>query len=104
MMDAELPKGTNLAQRVFTVHDNETFENVALDVFRFQYRNNPVYCHYCDVLKLDIQAVNSIEKIPFLPISFFKTHNVQCGENSMTGMVFESSGTTGQQPSRHVVP
>jgi hypothetical protein len=102
-MHTEPPKGTGLAQQVFSIHDNRAFENVALEVFRFQHHANPVYRRYCDVLRTEVPAVTQIQHIPFLPISFFKTHNVQCGENSIKGIVFESSGTTGQQPSRHYV-
>jgi hypothetical protein len=102
-MPAEIPKVTDLAQRVFNIRHTEAFEMTALDVFRFQYSANEVYQSYCTVLKKDPAAIKSIFEIPFLPISFFKTHNVMCGEKSITGSIFESSGTTGQQRSRHLV-
>jgi hypothetical protein len=59
---------------------------------------------YCDLLKKTPDRINDSNNIPFLPISFFKTHNVTNGAYSITPLVFESSGTTGQQPSRHTVP
>ena len=43
-----------------------------------------------------------MENIPFLPIEFFKQHRVVTG-NPGHSIVFESSGTTGQTPSRHFV-
>jgi len=48
-------------------------------------------------------ASNPKPEIPFLPISFFKTHRI----TSFTGeaeKVFTSSGTTGAETSRHYVP
>jgi hypothetical protein len=73
-------------------------------VFRFQYQNNAVYRSYCDALQVPVNQVRHIHQIPFLPISFFKSHNVSSGGISINGLIFESSGTTGMQPSRHVVP
>jgi len=102
-MHTELPNAVQLAQQVFSVNEHHQFEQLALNIFNFQYRNNPVYRSYCDVLKIDATAVNSLLQIPFLPISFFKSHNVYCETNSIKSITFESSGTTGMQPSRHFV-
>lgn len=103
-MHTEIPKAAGLEQRVFTLRDNHAFGQLALELFRFQYHTNNIYRTYCDVLKTRIDAIDSICQIPFLPISFFKTHNVSCGAYSITEPFFESSGTTGQQASRHFVP
>lgn len=46
--------------------------------------------------------VNSIETIPYLPISFFKTHQV-ITTTFEPEIIFESSGTTGENTSRHFV-
>ncbi len=79
-----------------------SFEGIALDVFRFQAVHNPVYHQFLQHLSVNIETVNSIEQIPFLPISFFKTHLVKTGEwNEET--VFTSSGTTGMITSKHAV-
>ncbi|RZM14507.1 MAG: acyl transferase [Pedobacter sp.] len=76
------------------------FPALALEVFDFQYHNNPLYRSFVDTLHIKIEAVDSVEKIPFLPVSFFKTHAVHSTifEHSI---VFESSGTTGSISSRH---
>ncbi len=79
------------------------FDNVALEVFRMQYGQNPLYRQYCDALKTDVAAIRDILQIPFLPISFFKTHRVLTGDVAAPALVFESSGTTGEQTSRHYV-
>ena len=84
-----------------------SFENIALEVFRYQYAYNPLYREYCDALRTDVAKVKELTQIPFLPISFFKTHAVIASaggtEVPAAPLVFESSGTTGETPSRHYV-
>ena len=46
--------------------------------------------------------MQSVEQIPFLPISFFKTHTIKTGEWAAQ-KTYTSSGTTGAQTSRHFV-
>lgn len=55
-----------------------------------------------DSIGVSPDQVNSIETIPYLPISFFKTHNVQTTIFEPE-IIFESSGTTGDNTSRHLV-
>ena len=79
-----------------------SFTEKALRVLKYQHLNNAVYCEWNDVLNMDIASVKSLSDIPFLPISFFKTHKVVCGDfNPET--TFESSGTTQSVNSRHYV-
>jgi phenylacetate-coenzyme A ligase PaaK-like adenylate-forming protein len=89
-----------LRQKIFSV-TAENFEAVALQVFRFQYENNPVYRQYVDLLKRNVESIQHIQQIPFLPVSFFKTHKVVAA--STVEKVFESSGTTGQITSKHYI-
>jgi hypothetical protein len=76
------------------------FSEVALNIFFYQYKNNKIYRQWCDILKTDITKINAAEKIPFLPISFFKTHKVICEDENFE-TVFESSGTTQTLKSKH---
>jgi len=78
------------------------FNALAVELFNYQYQSNGVYRKYCDALKIHADAVDSIKKIPYLPISFFKTHKVTTGEFE-AGTIFESSGTTGSINSKHYV-
>lgn len=78
------------------------FEELALEVFRFQYAHNKIYRIYADSLKKTPKEVYRIEKIPFLPISFFKSHSIVSG-NIEPKTIFESSGTTQVNTSRHYV-
>lgn len=80
-----------------------SFEAIALSLFRYQYTNNVLYQSYCDALGCKIASVNSILKIPFLPISFFKSQQILTGNLPIPKLTFESSGTTGEVPSRHFV-
>lgn len=71
-------------------------------MFRFQYENNLVYREFCDFLKTDVQKVKSLQQIPFLPIQFFKSHEVVSNTNEIQE-TFTSSGTTGMITSQHLV-
>jgi len=84
---------------IFSV-DAPSFTERCLEVFRFQYENNQVYSQWCNAISCDLAKVNSIERIPFLPISFFKSHKVVTGEFEPQ-LIFESSGTTQNTSSRH---
>lgn len=78
------------------------FEDIALAVFRFQAENNRVYNTYLKNLQQDYTKITSIQQIPFLPIEFFKTQRVVSGEWKPE-VEFSSSGTTGEDTSRHAV-
>lgn len=89
----------NLSAAIFNISD---FEGLALQVFRHQYAHNAVYRQYVDLLRVEPEKVSAMESIPFLPIRFFKSHQVICGDQLPTHW-FESSGTTGSVNSRHFV-
>lgn len=89
-------------EEIFSIQNADQFEEVALKVFRFQAENNLVYKNFIRHLNLNYREINSIEKIPFLPIRFFKSHEIISGERNAE-KVFTSSGTTGSQTSRHFV-
>ncbi len=91
-----------LKEGLFTINNDQAFEDIALEVFRFQYENNPLYHRYCCLTNTAPELVKSITGIPFLPISFFKTHAVQT-TFFQPEVFFESSGTTGSVNSRHLV-
>ncbi len=75
---------------------------MALEIFRLQYKHNKIYNRYLHALKVDPLKVDKIENIPFLPIQFFKS-NVVTTSNFEPEIIFESSGTTGENTSRHLV-
>ena len=87
---------------IFSISNNKQFEKIALKVFRFQYDNNVVYREFCQYLKVEKHEVKSVQKIPFLPIQFFKSHDVLSSKEKIQE-TFTSSGTTGMTTSRHLV-
>lgn len=80
----------------------QNFEETALAVFNFQYLQNPVYNQFCKALHIEPAKINTLNKIPFLPIAFFKTHIVTTTQFEAAAL-FESSGTTQTINSKHLV-
>lgn len=80
----------------------DDFNALALDVFRFQAEHNSLYNRYLELIGKKIQAVETVQEIPFLPIELFKTYDIQTG-NWTPERIFSSSGTTGQATSRHLL-
>jgi phenylacetate-coenzyme A ligase PaaK-like adenylate-forming protein len=78
------------------------FEEMALEMFRFQYHHNDTYRQFADALGVLSGQVQSLEQIPFLPISFFKSHQITTTA-FLPEYSFESSGTTGTSNSRHYI-
>ena len=87
---------------IFKTKNPRTFRATALEVFNYQSRYTPVYRDYLSALRVDPQKVTQVDQIPFLPIEFFKSHPVMV-EWKKAEVVFESSGTTGTNPSSHNV-
>lgn len=93
----------SLSKKVFDINSNADFDKIAIDVFNFQYGHNKTYSNYCNALDKKPGALQSINDIPFLPISFFKTHEVVCGETNKNDTMFTSSSTSSGTPSKHIV-
>tara|TARA_R100001369_G_scaffold90951_1_gene130888 strand:- start:1248 stop:2228 length:981 start_codon:yes stop_codon:yes gene_type:complete len=87
---------------IFNIKSDAEFDALALEIFRFQFENNSVYRSFCDLLYRHPSDVKHITDIPFLPIQFFKTHQVVSTNNSIE-KTFTSSGTTGSITSKHLV-
>jgi Acyl-protein synthetase, LuxE len=78
------------------------FTAKALALVAYQYENNVIYRRYLDYLGIKPNQLSKIEQIPFLPIDFFKYHEILSGNEAIEA-IFESSGTTAQVRSRHLV-
>lgn len=87
---------------IFDIKTEQEFLDVALTTFRYQYRNIEVYRKFVDYLNIDVEAIRSIEKIPFLPIEMFKNHQI-LDKNISTDLYFQSSGTTQMNLSKHFI-
>jgi hypothetical protein len=89
------------SQKIFKKHDREDFEDLAHTIFQYQIKHCSVYSDFVNAL--DKTNPSSIEEIPFLPISFFKSKNITSDEClNKTEMTFKSSGTQGVR-SQHFV-
>ncbi|MGN6640877.1 MAG: LuxE/PaaK family acyltransferase [Mucilaginibacter sp.] len=89
-------------QQVFSISNEQQFIETALSVFRFQANNCRVYREFIANLNINPAEVNSIESIPFLPINFFKSHDILSSTDKVQ-VIFTSSGTTGMINSKHLV-
>lgn len=89
-----------LENQIFSIQNKAEFEKTVFDVFQYQRKNCTVYKEYIQFLNRP--EPTTIEQIPFLPISFFKTHTV-LSSNLPVQFDFLSSGTTGSVRSKHAV-
>ena len=87
--------------RLFQIRSVADFEKLALESFHYQISRNEVYKKYTSLINKN-ENVNDLRSIPFLPISFFKTHKV-ITKNKSEAIVFTSSGTAGEEFSSHYV-
>ena len=91
-----------LKDRIFSISSESEFEEVALEIFLYQYENNIFYKKYVDALSIKVERIQSIVEIPFLPIEFFKSQKIVCGSFKEEA-IFSSSGTTTTINSNHFV-
>lgn len=90
------------SKSIFSIKNEQEFTDIALKVFKFQFENNRVYRSFCDLLYIHSSDVKALEHIPFLPIQFFKTHQIISTTDAIE-TTFTSSGTTGSVTSKHHV-
>ena len=92
----------NFSESILRHHDEDGFGRLALELFRRTLEHNPVYAEYVSVLQIDPETIRVPGDIPCLPVGFFKTREVYASETA-PGKIFLSSGTTGQERSRHSI-
>jgi len=87
---------------IFHIRTESDFLTQALRIFKFQYKNNPIYQSFCSHLNVNPTLVKSLDQIPFLPIELFKSKNI-VASTKQPEITFTSSGTTGNETSKHFV-
>lgn len=102
MNEVFLSKRESLRERAFKIKSDVEFEDLALEIFKYQSEYNLVYKAWLEAIKLNKSEIRSSRDIPSLPISFFKTHRVVSGD-LITPLEFCSSGTTGTNTSTHYI-
>ena len=90
----------SLECRIFDISTPQEFELVAIEIYHFQYERNRIYREF--VNQLNLPTPKNIFEIPFLPISFFKSHEI-ISTNLPITHTFLSSGTTSENRSKHLV-
>lgn len=88
--------------QIFSISNEQEFNDAAISVFKHQAENCEIYKQYISHLRIDPANIKSHTEIPFLPISFFKSHSVISSKKPVE-ITFSSSGTTGQITSKHLV-
>ncbi len=92
-----------LKSEIFNITSQQQFNSLALKIFNYQYVNNVVYKNWCNLLKINPLQIDGIEKIPFLPIEFFKSNKIITSPITSKTLAFTSSATTSQIASTHYV-
>jgi hypothetical protein len=77
------------------------FEALALELFGLQFEHNAPYRRLCEARGTRPETVAHWTEIPAVPTSGFKELALSCLPAAERTVVFHSSGTTGQRPSRH---
>jgi hypothetical protein len=90
----------HLRERIFNCLNEDSFNNLALEVFGFQYQKNPIFHQYCDLIHKTPARVRHFTDLPFLPVDFFRTHSIRSVLTETT-ITFTSSGTSGEMTSKH---
>ncbi len=87
--------------RIFNIQNQDEFESCALEVFEFQKENCSVYRSYIQLLNRE--NPQTVDEIPFLPIQFFKSHEILSIPKTGNETLFLSSGTGSVGRSKHLV-
>ncbi len=88
--------------KISAIKTTNEFNLLALEAFHFQFNYINDYRTYCESINKIPGKVEHYTNIPFLPIEFFKTHEI-FDKSRQVNTVFSSSGTTGQITSKHFV-
>lgn len=95
-------KISNLKNKIFNIHSINDFNEIAIQIFHYQYKNNSIYNEYVNRLYVNPDKIINFKQIPFLPIEFFKTHKIITGKRNPE-IIFLSSGTTQSLRSKHYI-
>ena len=86
----------------FLLEEDHPFAEKEQLLWEYQVAHNPVIRQFCEELTSASDHPISRSASISIPIEFFKYRAMQCGIWEAE-TIFESSGTSGQQPSRHLV-
>ena len=78
--------------------DDERFQALALELFRYQQAHNPAYRRLCDAFGVEASEVGHWREIPPVPTGAFKQARLACFPEADEVRAFRSSGTTTGRP------
>ena len=91
----------NYIKNIFRIKNETDFNEYALKLYLYQSQHNPIYKKYLKLIKHKT-PIKTYQKIPFLPIEFFKTKNI-ITSGKTPKITFLSSGTTTSIRAKHLV-
>jgi len=65
-----MDQSQNLHSKIFKISERN-FDQVALEIFKYQSKNNLIYKKYLKLSGVNVNRVKHIREIPFMPIDFF---------------------------------
>ena len=86
---------------ILAISSHAEFSEMAMKIFDFQSVNCEVFKRYLEILGR--KKPSCVEEIPFLPIDFFKKHDVASQSITASNSFFLSSGTGSSARSKHWV-
>lgn len=89
-------------ENIFSIQTEQDFLDASLAAFHYQYEHVEIYRKFVDYLKINPDEVNTLTKIPFLPIEMFKNHQI-LDKKAKADLFFQSSGTTQMNLSKHFI-
>lgn len=95
-----IPENTHLKSTIF--YSELPFLDRALEAYKYQVKNNPVYGSFSKAYYSDQDLPKSIEDIPLIPIRAFKDTEM-IAKGFTADLVFKSSGTGSMNRSHHLV-
>ncbi len=88
-----MDQSQNLYSKIFNI-SKRNFDEVALEIFKYQSKNNLIYKKYLKLLGVNVKSVKHTREIPFMPIDFFRDFKVISGNwepeiTSFDGEIFK---------------
>jgi Acyl-protein synthetase, LuxE len=114
LSESRVPRGSDLKARNGDSWNSSLrdFDELAVELFTLQFEHNVAYQKLCNLRKITPTTVCALRgmtpsfagrwaQIPFMPTNAFKSFWLSCIPLAERTVVFHSSGTTEQDPSRH---
>ena len=89
-------------KKIFLINDEDKFNEYALKLFHYQYKENEIYNNYVNLICNSVSSIRTYHEIPFLPIELFRSKKITT-KRIKYQTIFHSSGTTKSEKSKHYI-